>query len=263
MIKRVESGRLIFFSFSADSQFWDDQWGAMDKESVYAVAERGELGWFEPYFTRYLPREGRILEAGCGLGQFVVALRSRGYEAEGLDWAAETVDDLKRRYPEIPVARGDATRIACENEAYGGYISLGVIEHQRSGPDDFIKEAHRVLRNDGVALFTVPCFNPLRRLKARLGAYRRSPGDVDFYQYAFSQGEIAGRIQDAGFEIVEVRPFDSYKGLKDEIGVPRFISNGTLAGYDLGALTQRLLSRLSLVERFAGHMVLLVCRKIG
>jgi len=261
MVKRVELGRLVYYDVGADARFWDEQWGVSDKESVYRAAEAGELGWLGCHLLKHLPREGKILEAGCGLGQYVVALRRCGYDVEGIDWAVETVKGFASKFPDLPVRQGDATRIDRDDGTYVGYISLGVIEHLREGPERFLTEAYRVLAPGGVALFTVPCFNPLRKLKGRLGYYRQPIGESRFYQYAFTREEIAQKLRNTGFRIWEVRSFDSYKGLKDEIGLPRFLHKGTLRGYDVGAVTQRMLYRILPLERLAGHMVLLICGK--
>ena len=40
---------------------------------------------------RNLPTTGRVLEAGCGLGQYVLLLRERGRVAVGADWSLEVL----------------------------------------------------------------------------------------------------------------------------------------------------------------------------
>ena len=60
-------------------------------DQARAESEAGQLGWFEEPFSRHLPKQGTILEAGCGIGQHVLALRVRGYDAVGVEWAERTV----------------------------------------------------------------------------------------------------------------------------------------------------------------------------
>ena len=70
--------RLAYYSVKANSGFWSRHW----RESIRAVdwekAKQGFLGWFEEAFVRYLPKKGKIIEAGCGLGYYVLALKRRG-----------------------------------------------------------------------------------------------------------------------------------------------------------------------------------------
>ena len=86
-----------------------------------------------------------------GLGQDVLALRVRGYDAEGVDWGSETVQAVRELYPELPIRASDVTQMEVPDGYYKGYISLGVVEHRQEGPQPFLKEASRVLERDGVA----------------------------------------------------------------------------------------------------------------
>jgi len=261
MLRRVEGARLTYYFRAADAGYWEAHWRDVVSSEFYAGAARGELGLFEPIFPRYLPREGRVLEAGCGLGQYVLALRERGYDAEGIDWAADTVSEARRRYPDLPVQQGDATAIDVGDGYYAGYISLGVVEHRREGPQPFLEEAARVLRPGGVALIAVPQFHLLRRAKAALGAYRDDVAQASFYQYAFRAQELADLCRAAGFEVTARHGYDAYKGLKDEWRLFSRLFARRLAGRDLGFVVQRVLQRLRPLESALGHMVMLVCRK--
>ena len=261
MLRRVEDGRLTYYLRSADAGYWEDHWRDVVSSEFYAGAARGELGLFESLFPRYLPREGRILEAGCGLGQYVIALRVRGYQAEGIDWAGETVAEARARFPELPVRRGDATAIDVPDGHYAGYISLGVVEHRRAGPGPFLAEAARVLRPGGIALIAVPQFHLLRRAKAALGAYRDDVGQASFYQYAFRWADLAANCRGAGLEVIAHRGYDAYKGVKDEWGAFARLFARRVGGRDIGYLAQRVLQRLRPVENRLGHMVMLVCRR--
>lgn len=259
--KQVENRRLVFYTGTADPQYWDKHWSKLDRRDAYDQAWKGNLGLLERPFTTYLPKPGRILEAGCGIGQYVIALRQKGYDIEGIDFASETVDRVKAIYPDVPITYGDATNIDAENGAFAGYISLGVIEHRREGPEPFIREAARVLKGSGVAIFTVPYFNGLRRLKDCLGIYRTEVKPGKFYQYAFTLGEIRALIEDAGFNILAYHGYDSYKCLKDEIRTIGLVTSKTIYGYDMASIIQKVLSKVRIVEDRAGHMLLLVCQR--
>ena len=256
-VRKVERGRLTYYLEAATAEFWDHHWsGALNRES-YAEAEAGQLAWFEEPFTRYLPATGTILEAGCGIGQYVVALRRRGYNVVGVEWAARTVEHVRSIFPGIPVTSGDVTALDVPDGAYSGYVSLGVMEHRREGPEPFLREAHRVLSPGGVAMISVPHFHPLRRVKGMVGAYGGDASDLGFYQYAFRAREFAGYIRAAGFEIVEMRGYDGIKGVKDELGFVRSL----LSHPRYGIAVRRFLGSSSFIARTFGHMMLFVCRK--
>jgi SAM-dependent methyltransferase len=256
-VRIVKNERLAYYLDSADIDFWNCHWKSHISPEWYAGAERGELDWLEEGFTRYLPKKGRILEAGCGLGQYVLALRVRGYEVEGVDSAKETVETARSLYPNLPIRCGDATCLEVPDGYYGGYISLGVVEHRQNGPEPFIREAYRVLTARGVALIAVPSFHALRRLKAHLGMYGGPIIGLDFYQYAFSEKEFRTLLRDGGFEVIDRINYNGFKGIKDEIPLLRRM----LKWRRLGPRFQRWLLSWKWADKRLGHMILFVCKK--
>lgn len=259
-VRRVEQGRLVYYRRAADPAFWDEHWRRHITDRTYQAAEGGGLGELEAPFAEWLPRDGRILEAGCGSGYFVVALRSRGWDCEGVELAPETVARVRELRPDAPVRRGDVAALDADDDTYAGYISLGVVEHVRSGPAPILAEARRVLRPGGVALVSVPWFNPLRRLKARLGFYRGSPGDLEFYQYAFHENEIEALIEAAGLRVRAVTGYDPLKGLRDEVRPLRALVDSPRGKRLRDKLRYELERRPSWAARVR-HMLLVVAEK--
>ena len=254
----VEGQRLVYYRSQASAQFWDEHWKKHFSPEIYKKADRGNLIWFEKPFTQYLPKEGRILDAGCGLGQYVQALRVRGYDAEGIEWGDETVKTIHSLYPDLPIRPGDVTRIEVPDSYYSGYISLGVVEHCQRGPEPFLKESYRVLKSSGVAFFSVPYFHPFRRIKARLGFYGNRPSSLEFYQYAFTTKEFNTILQKTGFKIIDRMVYDGLKGVKDEISLLNYIFKWPIAGEHL----KQWIRSCKWIEHTLGHMILFVCRKI-
>ncbi len=261
----VEGPRLAYYKEAADGEYWDTHWAMHLSASYYKGAERGYLGWFKKPFTQYLPSDGRILEAGCGPGYLVLALQTLGYQVEGIEWGNKTVEAVHKLHPELSIRVGDVTNINVEDNFYQGYISLGVVEHRKEGPEPYIREAYRVLAPGGIAFISVPYFNSLRRIKANLGLYRGTLGILSFYQYAFSDEEITSILEDGGFEVIDRMAYDAIKGIKDEVSFISWLFSLGIAGEFIRKWLPRILSRIPvwvLVEQRFGHMLLLVCRKL-
>lgn len=253
----VENQRLVYYLSPPDINFWDQHWQEHFSPQAYKWAAEGRLGWFEEPFTRWLPSQGRILEAGCGLGQYVMALRVRGYDVEGVEWAPETVTAVRTLYPDLPIRVADVNRLEVQDGYYRAYISLGVVEHRKEGPEPFLQEACRVLESGGILIISVPYFHPLRKLKGRLNLYRGEPEGLKFYQYAFTDLEFKALLESAGFKVIEQRTYDGFKGVKDEIPFVRQIIKWRW----IGSRLQRRLQSWQWAEKHLGHMILFVCRK--
>lgn len=257
MLHVPQSGRLAYHQQKPDAEFWDHHWQEQDIVKLYEETQAWMDSFFGDTFERFFSKQTPMLEAGCGLGQIVHALRAQGYACEGVEWAEKTVTLVQKQFPDLPIRAGDVTALDCPDETYGAYISLGVIEHRQDGPEPFLKEAFRVLRPGGTALFSVPYYNPLRRLKARLGCYDRSAGETPFYQYAYDQTTLASMFTDHGFEIIDIRFADPVKGLRDESRILRALFKVPHIGWRLRQWS----SSSSCLARMAGHMILFICRK--
>jgi len=257
----VEDGRLVYYLRPADVSFWEQHWREHFSPDVYLRAEKGALGLLEDPLTRWLPKQGRILEAGCGIGQFVLALRARGYDAEGVEWAAETVEKVRSARPDLPVRVGDVRSLEVPDGHYAAYVSLGVVEHQRDGPEPILREAWRVLDRGGIALISVPWFNPLRRLKARLGFYRGRREGLEFYQFALRKEELTRILASVGFRIVDLTGYSCMKGLRDEVPLLRWMLGMQHVGPRLDECMRVSLRHFPPVAQRVAHMLLVVARK--
>jgi SAM-dependent methyltransferase len=191
------------------------------------------------------------------MGQYVLALRMRGYDVEGAELASRTVEAVRDLRPDIPIRRADVARLEVPDGYYVGYISLGVVEHRREGPEPFLQEAYRVLKPNGVALISVPYFHPLRRIKACLGLYRGEAEGFAFYQYAFTRAEMSEILNQAGFKIVDIYIYSGFKGIKDEIPMLREMVQWRPFSW----LLAKSLKLCKWADRNLGHMAMFICRK--
>lgn len=255
--RRVEGDRLAYYNKRADAVYWDSRWERHVSLAVYRNYLAGKLGLFKKPFTRYLPRNGRILEAGCGMGQWVLALRERGYDVEGVDIASKTIDAVKRLFPELPIRVGDVTKLNVPDGFYAAYVSLGVIEHVQNGPEPFLREAHRILGPSGVALVSVPHFHRVRRLKAKLGLYRRPSNGDEFFQYAFTPQEFSAILVRHGFTVLETFGYDAAVGLAKELPFVDLLYTWPI----IGGVLRRAFRLLPVLQKHFGNMILVAARR--
>jgi SAM-dependent methyltransferase len=251
-------GRLEWYGVFPSEDFWGDLWQQRLGDGHLREADRGNLQDLEEVLVRHLDRQGRYLEGGCGMGYWVTALRARGYEIEGVDNSSALVQAVRRVRPDLPIRHGDVLALDVPDGSLDGYLSFGVVEHRRDGPEPFLVEARRVLKPDGCLLLSVPFLCPLRRVKARLGLYRKEPStDTPFFQYAFNEAELRSILAESGFRVEEVHYQQVQRCLVEE--VPAYFELNRMRG-------ARFLKHLVLSvvpPRIAGHLVLLVATPVG
>lgn len=252
--KTVNGQRLLWWKEPADQEYWRDHF-FRQIETQHKLATRDNVKLVN-ILADHMPRDGRILEAGCGTGWIVAALQTRGFNIEGVDFSLELIQEVSRRFPNLPVRFGDVCNLDVPDGFYQGYVSLGVIEHRFEGPEPFLKEAHRILSPGSKLCISVPYFNILRNAKHLLGRYQSNKPECGFYQYGFTRQDFGQTLEECGFEVNHFEYYGTSRCLQEELQ-PFFdrLTHGRL----LWRLP-RLLDRLDSTGLFT-HMIMAVAEK--
>ena len=179
-------------------EFWAEHFGGVRPLSRRRASRlRRTTQW--QLIRRYIPDGARLLDAGCGTGDWVVLL-SRHYAAEGCDYSHFLVSELQRVYPSTSWTQTDIRSMPYPAARFGGIVSWGVIEHDDAGPDAALREFWRTLAPGGVAIVTVPRDD---RVGRRCAAVSGSDGNGAFYQYTMATEELGAFAERAGFKVDE------------------------------------------------------------
>jgi hypothetical protein len=103
----------------------------------------------------------------------------------------------------------------------------------------------------------------LRRIKAQLGLYPPYEPKIkieNFYQFALDHKKVIEKFEGLGFELVEKRNLDGFKGFKDEVSFLRpFFQNIYNRKDFFSKVFVFFLSKI--FSNFSNHCTLLVLRK--
>jgi ubiquinone/menaquinone biosynthesis C-methylase UbiE len=237
-----------------------------------------------------------VLEAGCGSGQWMHFLKRHKIEAIGLDWS-EKLKKISERYDsEVRFDNGDLRKMPYSREFFGSILSVGSIEHDIEGPSTILHEMHRVLKNDGVAIITVPynsffrkcTFNIKDRIK-NISIFRKilkkapinrkllneiyqkrykknvymeiktGGGELNFFEYQFTKRQFREELECAGFQIVSLHCTELECGLYHNLRSivgSRDNNDGEIFFNFFGKILLKILS-----TDISGHMICAVVRK--
>jgi len=155
------------FDFNSKTQndLWDSMWTTRTIEHELEQCDLEVVR--RDLLLSYLPKEGKILDAGCGFGKLVIYLKRLGYDIVGIDNNELAISKLKEYDSSLQVELGDILNIHYPDNSFDAYISMGVVEHFEEGPLPALKEAHRVLKPGGLIFVSVPTVNILRKFVRR------------------------------------------------------------------------------------------------
>lgn len=239
---------------------WENVWRTDDVEAEHrdaiAVDASHNTLIFRPHVDRMLAKYDRptLLEAGCGLGQWLYYALERGDgRAIGLDLTAETLErvrasrTLEPHADRVQLVVGDMRRMPLADACVDIVFSFGVIEHVLAEDSQTtVREFFRVLKPGGRLLLATPnvwCAHTVTRpLLQLVGKWRVG------FERSISARELARYCRVAGFEI-------------EEFGV---METGMLFGSALTSIVpplEALSRKIERAQRRFGFMAYTVARK--
>ena len=198
-------------------RYWTDVWEREGgpKGAVERIPRKPEYRVMSPYLAR-LPADARILDGGCGLGDWTVCLTRNGHRILGLDLSRATIEKLKSLFPDVEFSVGDIRDTGFPEASFDAYFSWGVFEHFEDGLRRCVDEAFRILKPGGLLFVTVPFDNLRHGLRAACDWRRRAaPDDARrrFYRWRLTRGELRRELAAGGFEVLDVRPIHKRQGI--------------------------------------------------
>jgi len=140
----------------------------------------------------------RVLEAGCGTGNYLVALEAAvSCSCWGIEPSEGMLSRAKERSSTINFQLGTAGKLDFPPDFFDLVFSVDVIHHVDNCPDYF-QEAYRVLSDDG-KVCTVTDSEWIIRHRQPLAVYFPETVDVDLRRYP-SIPELRDIMEQAGFD---------------------------------------------------------------
>ncbi len=132
---------------------------------------------------------GRLLDIGCGTKPYKKMLQPFIIEHIGLDH-----EECQHDHSHIDIF-GTAYHIPSDDESFDSAICTAVLEHLEE-PEVALKECYRILRPEGIAIYTAPFIWHLHE----------EPRDF----YRFSKYGLKYLFEKSGFKIIELEPLSGF-----------------------------------------------------
>lgn len=246
-------------------RFWTDNWknsGGVESRlnryisSFDRFALKSEWRLMRKFITP--ATHNRLLDGGCGTGEWCRYLNDQGYTTVGIDISRETIEKLQSLFPNDAFLAGDIRHLDVPDDSFDGYYSWGTFEHFAAGLQPCISEAFRVLKPGGYLFITVP-FDSLGLALAHpfmTAPKKAEKGTKRFYQWRLSRQELATELTQGGFDVIKLRPIHRRQT------IVRMLHHGFGVDYDgrFARFTGLLLGSI-LPRGLVGHMLMAVAKK--
>jgi len=209
----------------------------------YFMEQNKLLGWFFSLISPFkeivggsilwlkAQERGRLLDIGCGNGQFLSRMRELGWEVVGVEPDPEAVHIAKEQFG-LEVFEGSLEQVELPQNSFDAITMNHVIEHVPD-PIGALAKCHRLLKPGGKLVIVTP---NIQSLGSHLfGRYWRG-WEVPRHLFLFSPKSLRMCAERAGLKVQELRT--TAKGARRMWAASRLIKkNGKLPGGSVKRLT--------------------------
>jgi glycosyltransferase involved in cell wall biosynthesis/2-polyprenyl-3-methyl-5-hydroxy-6-metoxy-1,4-benzoquinol methylase len=101
------------------------------------------------------PGGGRLLEIGCGDGDFLSVAEEEGWAITGVEYSSTACETVRKRLKKAEIICGELPQAQLADQRFDLCVISDVVEHVRS-PLVFLQEIHRLLKPGGVLFIATP-----------------------------------------------------------------------------------------------------------
>lgn len=170
-------------------------------------------------FDNYLIEGDRILDLGCGNGRYYETVKGKGVDYVGVDNSERLIKLAQKKHPGVKFQTADALNLPFPDNHFDKVYSIAVLHHMpsREFRSQFLKEAKRVLKQEGLLILTVWKFYGKKEISLffkytilkLIGKSKLDFKDIfepwgkktERYYHWFSKRELANLVKKEGFKI--------------------------------------------------------------
>ena len=152
---------------------------------------------------RWVPRDVKVLDVGCGFGETLAYHEARGCDAHGIDPDANLLRVADRYGLQAKVGLFSASLY--EPTSFD-YVTLDQVVEHVGDPIDLLRDVHTVLRPGGTAIVATP---NARGYGARLLGKSWINWHVPYHRQHFNRRSLRLAAEQAGFEVLSIRTITS------------------------------------------------------
>jgi len=150
---------------------------------------------FTDWIDRYDLSGKRVLEVGCGQGEYLSLLQQQNIDAFGIEFNSDSVDRCHQLGLNVARVFIDSARLRLDEEAFDGFVMLNFLEHLPE-PNETLAGIATNLKQGAIGLIEVPNFDMI----LRKNLFSEFISDHLLY---FTKETLVSTLTRNGFEVLE------------------------------------------------------------
>lgn len=172
------------------------------KEVVRAAAFSGDMKdfrvkQFADIMQKYSLKDKKVIEIGCGRGEYLAIIKQCGMDAHGLEYSEASVLECTKKNLKASKGFIESGNRVLKDAPFDAFFILSFLEHLPD-PNSLLRGIWNNLADGGVGLVEVPNFNMI--IKNKL--FAEFIGDHLAY---FTKETLAETLKLNGFDVIECR----------------------------------------------------------
>ncbi len=148
--------------------------------------------------TKYLKKDEKILDAGCGTGGTIQFLKKAGFSnIYGVDVNKDAIGYCQKRGIKN-ICIGNLNNLDFKRNSFDAVICLDVLYHKNINKSTALNQFNKVLKKGGILYLQEPAFDWLKSEHDK----------VIETESRFTDGEIRKLVQNSGFTIIKLSYFN-------------------------------------------------------
>ncbi len=158
-------------------------------EKLWWINIRNDM--IKKLLRKYLNKKGRILDLGCGTGFNFSSINKFG-KCYGLDISKSALKQAKKfNYKKL--YEGNALKTPFKDNVFDAVLCMDLVEHLEEDVE-LLKEVKRILKPNGICMFTVPAYKFLWSKDDELAHHIRR----------YTKPQIRKKIKKVGYKILKL-----------------------------------------------------------
>ena len=133
-----------------DKSYWNEKYWVRHMRDD--DLENIENSWIDKYDEIISARSGKLLDLGCGVGQYSKYFYDKGFEVTSADISERALNYLSKKYEEIKTVRIDMTEpLPFADKSFDVvFANLSIHFFNENDTRSLISEVKRILKDDGI-----------------------------------------------------------------------------------------------------------------